>query len=319
MSKIQKALGRLRSDGQIARNDSSSGPGIDQTLNNVRHDETISQRRQLPRRHGYVVAGVGEDEQRPKQELSLDLAPLGFPGAAAGSKMQSELLAQQFRRIKRPVLNLGFGQQSSDIENANVIMMASALPKSGKTFCSVNLAASIARERDLGAILVDADVLKPNITRAVGLQEKIGLIDFLLDPKIAIDDVLIATNLHDIYFVPAGRPHEEATELLASKRMQNFVSELSQRFRSRAIVMDTPPLLLTNEAHVLAEHAGQIILVVEAGSSTQDSVMQALEALHRDKPINVILNKARGASLAADGDYGYGGGYYGYYGDAASE
>ena len=56
-------------------------------------------------------------------------------------------------------------------------MVSSALPKSGKTFCSVNLAIRIARERDVGAVIVDADVLKPNISRALNLEQRPGLID----------------------------------------------------------------------------------------------------------------------------------------------
>jgi len=83
---------------------------------------------------------------------------------------------------------------------------------------------------------------------------------------------------------------------------------LSRRFEARAIIVDTPPLLMTNEAHVLAEHMGQIILVIEAGVSPQESVRQALNSLNRSKPINAILNKARNISF---GDYDGSG--YGYH------
>ena len=121
-------------------------------------------------------------------------------------------------------------------------------------------------------------------------------------------NTLVGTNLHGIVVVPAGRQHEEATELLASRRMRQFVKALAERFRARAIIVDTPPLLLTNEAHVLAENMGQIILVIEAGVSSQESALEALGSLNRSKPINAILNKARGASF---GDYsGDGHGYY---------
>lgn len=232
------------------------------------------------------------DEKLPDFSISVDLETLRDQGLQP-QETDLDLVAEEFRHIKRPILNIAFGAGVPEIENANVIMLSSALPQTGKTFCSFNLATSLARERDVGAVLVDADVLKPNMSRALGLDDRVGLIDYLLESSIDIDDILVATNLYGIVVIPAGRQHDEATELLASRRMKQFVTILSERFRARAIVVDAPPLLLTNEAHVLAELMGQIILVIEAGASTQESVTQALESLNRNKPINAILNKAR--------------------------
>ena len=219
-----------------------------------------------------------------------------------------ELIEQQFRRIKRPILQSAFESQLPIGDHANVIMMASALPGAGKSFCSWNLAQSIAIERDVGAVLVDADVLKAGISRCLDLQDRAGLIDYLINPSIEIGDILVATDLHDIVIIPSGRKHPEATELLASRRMQNLVALLSDEYRSRAVIFDTPPLLMTNEAQVLAEQMGQIALIIEARVSSQDSVMRALGMLNRDKPINAILNKSRSAAYG-----GYRSDYYGYY------
>ncbi len=295
MSKIQKAL-------EILRKRSDSGPKNPKLSTSTEGVARARVRtRDLPE-DGAV------DEQLPEFKLSVDLEELRNHGLQPRDEY-IDFVGQQFRRIKRPVLNTAFGLGVPDSDNANVIMLASALPKTGKSFCAFNLATSIARERDVGAVIVDADVLKPSISRAFGLEDRIGLIDFLLDSTVSIDDILVGTDLHGIIVVPAGRQHEESTELLASRRMRQFVKALAERFRARAIIVDTPPLLLTNEAHVLAENMGQIILVIEAGVSSQESALEALGSLNRSKPINAILNKARGASF---GDYGGGG--YGYYG-----
>lgn len=244
------------------------------------------------------------EEQLPAFSIKVSVESLVEQGIQAeGAEL--ELIGQQFRRIKRPVLNTAFGVGMHDGQNSNVIMVASALPRSGKTFCSFNLATSIAREKDVGSVLVDADVLKPNISRALGIEERIGLIDYLVDDSISIDDILVATDLFGIIVVPAGHQHEDATELLASRRMTQFIALLSEKYRSRAIVVDTPPLLITNEAQVLAEHMGQIVMVIEAGRSEVESVMQALDSLNRSKPINAILNKTRGRTLGDYGSYGY--------------
>jgi len=89
--------------------------------------------------------------------------------------------------------------------------------------------------------------------------------------------------------------------------MQDLVALLSAQYKNRTILFDTPPLLITNEAQVLATNMGQIVLVIEARVSSQDSVMRALGRLDHQKPINAILNKSRNA--AGDGyqsdDYGY--------------
>lgn len=291
-------------------NDTAKRPGID---HNVRH-KLESRGAQSPAggpragvRKQYAIAPGVENEKPAGFSINIDRDDLVNEGLLPNAS-NLEVVAQQFRRIKRPVLNIAFGVGVPEVRAANVIMMASALSKSGKTFCALNLAMSIARERDLGAVLVDADVLKPNISRVLGLENRVGLIDYLLKPDVDIEDILVGTDLQDIVIVPAGQHHDEATELLASIRMQAFIAQLSERFPGRAIIVDTPPLLITNEAQVLAEHMGQIVLVIEAGVSTQDSVIQVLDSLNRSKPINAILNKARDTAF---GQYGSGG--YGYY------
>ena len=306
MSKIQKALQQLRESRRIPDGDAAQG-ALNGTAGDVLPRARGANRLRMPARVSADLEAARAAENLPAARLSVDLETLCEAGLFP-TEAHAEPIAQQFRRIKRPVINLAFGEGTQESENANMIMVASALPKSGKTYCSLNLAVSIARERDIGAVLVDADVLKPNISRALGLEDRVGLIDHLLDPSISIDDIIVPTDLHDIVVIPAGQQHDEATELLASRRMERLVSTLSRRFRSRAVVVDTPPLLLTNEAHVLAEHMGQIILIVEAGVSTQEAVLEALESLNRSKPINVILNKARSGMFNGYGSEGYG--YY---------
>ena len=309
MSKLQKALQKLRSSEvpiPPGRHRHSGGEARSGTDREVPPESALG--RLNSRRDEYLTEETSIREKLPEPEISISLEMLSDQGYQP-NREDLELVAQQFRRIKRPILQVAFRAGSAAGENANVIMIASALPKTGKTFCSFSLAVSIARERDVGSVLVDADVLKPNISRVLGLDERIGLIDYLLDPALTIDDILVPTETYGIVVVPAGQQHEEATELLASRRMKQFIENTSERFRSRAIIVDTPPLLLTNEAHVLAELMGQIVLVIDAGISTQESVVEVLSTLNRAKPINAILNKARSKSVE-----GYSGDGYGYYG-----
>ncbi|MDH3275405.1 MAG: XrtA-associated tyrosine autokinase [Gammaproteobacteria bacterium] len=218
-------------------------------------------------------------------------------------------VADEFRRIKRPLIENALKSTVNDNSFMNVIMVASALPGSGKTFCAVNLAASMSLERELNVMLIDADVAKPHVSKAFGLGEHAGLLDILEDETRLIDEVLVRTDLNDIQVLPAGRKHTQSTELLASDRMADVIKELATRYSDRIIIMDSPPLLLTSEAQALAKQAGQIALVIESGKTLHQEVLETLETLDQSKPINVILNKS---IYTQPGGY-YGGGY-GYYG-----
>jgi exopolysaccharide/PEP-CTERM locus tyrosine autokinase len=214
-------------------------------------------------------------------------------------------VTDEFRRIKRPLI-ANWSKGVAEKGHMNIIMVTSALPGAGKTFCSVNLAASLSLERELNVLLVDADVAKPHISSAFGAKDAPGLIDLLLDESLELSDTLLRTDLNDIQLLPAGRRHPQATELLASERMKHVVDELAERYPDRIIILDSPPLLLTSEAQALAGQVGQIALIVEAGTTTQQQLNLALETLNPDKAINLILNKSRRGTL---------GGYYGdYYG-----
>jgi protein-tyrosine kinase len=216
-------------------------------------------------------------------------------------------VADEFRRIKRPLLANAASPDPKTDRNVNVIMITSALPKTGKTFCSVNLAVSMSLERELNVLLVDADVAKPHISRVLGLADAPGLIDLLVDDTRSIDDLLVRTDLNDITVLPAGRSHPQATELLASDRMSSILDELATRYSDRVVLLDSPPLLITSESQALASQVGQITLVVEAGRTSHQELLQTLEALGAEKAVSIILNKSRNWGRAGDysGDYGF--------------
>jgi protein-tyrosine kinase len=220
---------------------------------------------------------------------------------------QAAIVADEFRKIKRPLIANFLNGDVSTGTHSNVIMIASALPNAGKTFCAMNLAMSLSVERDLNVLLVDADVAKPHISRELGLADAPGLIDLLMDDAKDLNELLVRTDLNDIQLLPAGQPHPQATELLASDRMSAIVAELATRYPDRLVVMDSPPLLITSEAQALANHVGQITLVVEAGKTSHQELSRVLETLNTSKAINIILNKSRDWTGFADysGNYGY--------------
>lgn len=241
--------------------------------------------------------------------IELDLARLQSLGLVVPSEPRSRI-AEEFRVIKRPVLANAHGKGAAPVDNGNLIMVTSSVPGEGKSFNSINLAMSIAMELDNRVLLVDADVARPSILNLLGIPPAKGLMDVLLDQNVGLSDVLLRTNIDKLSILPAGMPHKNATELLASAAMKSMLVELAHRYSDRIIVFDSPPLMVTTEAPVLAHSMGQIILVVEAGRTAKSMVEQALTKI-RNCPVKMlVLNKARYARN--DGYYGYYGYGYGY-------
>jgi protein-tyrosine kinase len=211
--------------------------------------------------------------------------------------------AEDFRIIKRPLLRNALGAVSGGVKNGNLIVVTSALPGEGKTFCAVNLAMSIAMEKDHTVLLVDADVARPSVLRVLGVPAAPGLMDILLDDTLKLADVILRTNIPALSLLPAGRNNKHATELLASQSMSALLGEIASRYPDRIVIFDSPPLLLTSEASVLAGQMGQVVMVIESETTTQRDVREALRRLDNCARVDLICNKARA----------FGGDYHGYY------
>lgn len=246
---------------------------------------------------------VTKEKKRTTKKIEIDLESLHRQGIVTLNHTKSAI-AEQFRLIKRPLLSNAFNPMSG-LKNGNLIMVTSSLAGEGKSFCSINLAMSIAMEMDHRVLLIDADVARPSIPKTLGFsKEEPGLLDIILNPELGIADVMIKTNVEKLTLIPAGTRHTNATELLASQTMGAILQELAQRYHDRVIIFDSPPLLLTSEARALACQMGQIVLVVEAERTTQQTVKDALQQIESCDVVNLIYNKASAQSNA---------GYYGYY------
>jgi exopolysaccharide/PEP-CTERM locus tyrosine autokinase len=213
-------------------------------------------------------------------------------------------VAEDFRIVKRHLLNDARAAGAETIPRGNLIVVTSALPGEGKTYCAINLAMSISMEKDARALLVDADVARPSVLKVLGLQAERGLMDVLLDGGVELSDVIMRTNVPSLTLLPAGPASRHATELLASRSMSRLLEELANRYPDRIIVFDSPPLLLTTEASVLVSQMGQVVMVVEAETTSQTAVQAALQRIEHCRHVNLIYNKSRTVP---------GAGYYGYY------
>ena len=209
-------------------------------------------------------------------------------------------ITESFRRIKRKILaNVANSKTGAP---ANLVLVTSAMAGEGKTFCAINLAISIALEVDRTVLLVDADVAKPSVPQMLGLNAKQGLLDVLIDRRINLAEVLWTTDIGKLTLLPAGTAHRHATELLASDAMGALLQEMAQRYHDRIIIFDSPPLLAASEASALISQMGQIVMVLEAGKTSDAVLKAALGVIESSNIAGLLLNK--GERSGHDYDYG---------------
>ncbi|WP_102797851.1 XrtA-associated tyrosine autokinase [Bowmanella denitrificans] len=295
MSTIEKALQRKKAEearlAELAREKEQSTPPPDSpvTQPDTTEQSAASQASQK----------VSQDDDKVIFELALD--ENNFVSATSARTKINE----EFRTIKRKVLNNAFGPLAKTLTNPNILMVTSCNPHEGKTYNAINLALSIALEQDKTVLLVDADVLRPNVMRTLKQKTPNGLMEYLLGEVEDVADVIYHTNIETLRIIPAGKSHHLSTELLASEKMQETVQEFATRYPDRVVIFDTPPMLGVNETAILANLAGQAVIVVEEGRTKLTDIQSAVEALNPDMAKGFIVNKAQRSKRD---DYGYG--YY---------
>lgn len=201
-------------------------------------------------------------------------------------------IAEEFRLIKRQLL-----QAAEKARSNRAILVSSAQPNEGKTFCALNLALSMASERDIEVLLVDADFTKPEVLNILGVESGPGLVDALLDPSIDPEDLLIPTDIGGLRLLPAGQQANNVPELLASERTRELLARLTGEPR-RIVIFDSPPVLAASSAAILAAHVGQVMMVVRADRTTEADLREATGLLSACNELRLLFN---GAAFAATG------------------
>ncbi|MGB6449557.1 MAG: AAA family ATPase [Steroidobacteraceae bacterium] len=234
---------------------------------------------------------------------------VNFPALTAAGLVPPEgeerRLAQQYRQIKRPLIAAAFGRGAQRVPNGHLIMVASAMAGEGKTFTALNLSFSLAIEKDVHVLLIDADVGKPHVSRLLGLAGGPGLLEVLRDDSADPEAFIVPTDVPNLSVLPAGTPSRDATELLASTRMQTAVAALGARDPQRIVLFDSPPLLQTTESYALAQVAGQVLVVVRAEFTPQPVLLDALKILEGHPGVSLVLNQSVKSANSSYYYYGY--------------
>ncbi len=220
-------------------------------------------------------------------------------------KQPTSSLAESYRTLRTAIL------LSSAPRPPQALLVTSAQPREGKTSTSLNLALGLA-QRGVPVVIVDADLRRPGVSKALALSENGAGLSSLLSGAHTLDEVLRPFEaVPNLWVLPAGPQPPNPADLLSSPSMENVLQELRQRFEH--LVVDSAPLLLVTDATILSRLTDGVVLVVESGVTARRALVRAHKILESagGRILGTVLNKW---DARDEGYYGYYGSYYrGYY------
>lgn len=181
------------------------------------------------------------------------------------------------------------------------IAVVSARDGEGKTLVACNLALGIARQTGAPTFLIDMDFRRPTVHAALGFEPEHSLAD-LIEGRATLEDVAVRLDDGQLFVLPQGRKSVHASELVASSGARGLVQTLLNGLPSATLVIDCPPLLLTDEPLMVQGYVDGCVLVVEQGRTSRADVERAAEYLDEAKYLGSVLNRAE----ESDGGYAYG-------------
>ena len=234
----------------------------------------------------------------------LDPVALGDAGVVM-PWLTSSRVVEEFRMAKHHLMAIwkSIDSPMASGRSSRSIMVTSAKPREGKTFCSLNLALTFAAEENLTVILIDADPMRAGVGKYLKLQPVPGLTTVLAG-EASLSEALIQTDVPNLLVLPSGEPGPHIAELLTGGGASRVFAELSRRYPEHVLVIDTPPALANTTPAGLSTIVAQIVFVLEAGQTQRPEIEAAVNLLSGCHHISFLLNKAPPSSVHF-GSYSY--------------
>jgi len=205
---------------------------------------------------------------------------------------EDNILKQQedYRAIRHEVVTAMRTARAAGDTVGPVVVITSAMPGDGKSYSAMNLALSLASEGTRDVLLVDGDTTRASLTHALGVQGQPGLLELLGSGRQNFLDYTAATTREHLRFLPAGVRTSDSADLFSSDRIGALVDAMKTTLQGHAVVFDTPPILASSETQSLVEAAGQVLLIVRANVTLQDSAREAASRIPESVPVGIVLN-----------------------------
>lgn len=176
-------------------------------------------------------------------------------------------------------------------EGWRTVGVTAAMPEAGKSLVSINLAISMAMNIDQSVMLVDMDLRNPTIHRYFDIEPELALQDHL-DEGVPISDILINPGIERLVLLPGRRSTLYSAERLGTPELRSMVRDVRERYESRVVIFDLPPVLVSDDVMVIAPALDCILFVVEDGRTTADEIRKSLAILQPTPLVGSVLNKA---------------------------
>lgn len=277
-------------------------------------DLAVSLKRPLIGNIPFISYLNSDNDEKNKNIIdSIDNLPDGLDLDEKKKKQREKFLFQE--SVRNIFTSIRFMNADNQLK---VILLTSSIPSEGKTLTNILLAKSFA---DLGqkVLLIDADMRKPKIHERVGLNNLIGLSNFLTDTKIKYEDIVqSASKNQNLNIITAGIIPPDTTRILSSLRLKDFLKDLKNDSQYDLVLFDTPPILGLADAALLAELIDGVILLVNLNKVDRNLPKIALNRIQESGAnlLGVISNNSLESTPFTNnsyGNYNYSSSYgYGY-------
>ncbi len=247
------------------------------------------EQREGPELADFADEGVGDIRYRQTRVVELQLNHLERNRIVAHNKVDPA--SRVFDLLRTQVL------QKMENEGWRTLAVTSPAPEAGKTVVAVNLAMSIAHQTAKTAMLVDFDLRKPMIARYLGLPAGTSLNE-VLEGGAELHDAMVNPGIPRLVVLPTAEPVKNPSETLSSRKVASLIAEMRERYDSRIVIFDLPPLLGTDDALAVLPCIDCMMLVVGDGMSSDSEILQSLRYLPSEKLVGLVLNKAEEAPKA---------------------
>jgi len=242
---------------------------------------------------GGVKKGVEDEsiEYTQTRNISISIPELRLKRILVSQKNE---VADAYRILRTQILH------RMNEKGWNTLAISSPRDGEGTTLTAINLAISLAREVDYTVLLVDANLRTPSVNHQLGFNAEFGLSDYLVK-DVPLNQILAhPKNIPRFVVLPAGHAIENSSEMLSSPKMARLVDELKNRYPSRIVIFDLPPILTSSDALAFSPYADALLMVAEEGGTQKQDLRQAFEMLQGVEVIGTVLNKA----YTSQKDYG---------------
>jgi protein-tyrosine kinase len=230
--------------------------------------------------HKYEASKI---EYSQTQVINVDQKALWRNRLVAGIK--DHPIADHYKILRTKVL------QKMKANDANVLAVTSPSIGTGKSLSAINLAISMSMDANHSVLLVDLDFRRPSLHKYFEFSPEKGLIDYL-NNNTSLADLLIHPGIESLVLLPAGKSIKHSSELLSTPKMKGLFEEIKHRYKDRIVIIDLPPLLVTDDALVVLPFVDKCLLIVGEGETTDDEIKKSLALIDEEKFMGTVLNKS---------------------------